>query len=191
MSTVASPAQRSPGGPLRWTVDRYLRLCQAGIIQSEDRVELLDGEITTKMGQNPPHLVGLMLLVDALRAALGPGFRVDSQVPVLASDSLPEPDAVVLRGTPRDYVGRYPTPDDALLVAEVSDTSIAYDRVKKAEIYARAGFAEYWILNVTDRQLETYRTPLPSGVYGETRIYREDESAEIERATLRVADLLP
>ena len=73
----------------------------------------------------------------------------------------------------------------------MSDSSLADDRRVKLSLYARAGFAEYGILNVADRQLETFRNPLPSGVYGESRVYGEGEKVTTEGKTLAVADLLP
>lgn len=76
-------------------------------------------------------------------------------------------------------------------MAEVANTALDTDRKRKLGIYARAGFAEYWILNVVDRQLEVHRKPIPSGVYAEARVLNEHEAAMIEGRELRVADLLP
>ena len=190
MSAVAFPLPDPSGGPLRWSVERYLMAVEAGVFGPDDRVEMLEGEITEKMGQDFPHIDGIRFLIAALRIALGPRFDVNAQLPLRTPDSVPEPDAYVLRGTARDFVGRYPEPHEVVLVAEVSNTSLARDREQKARIYAHAGFAEYWILNVADRQLETHRSPLPSGVYGESRVYREDEPAPLNGATILVADLL-
>lgn len=190
--TTESPASlRSPGMPKRWTVEQYLAMCETGIVRPEDRVELLQGEIIEKMGQDFPHIDGVTFLVEALRAVLGAGFHVRSQLPLRTEDSVLEPDVLVLRGTHRDYVGRYPKPEEVALVAEVANTTLKSDRLQKSGIYARAGFGEYWILNVADRQLEIHRNPLSSGIYGEVRVYRADESVQIEGRSLPVADLLP
>lgn len=194
MSAIAtSPLEtiHNPGGQKRWTVDQYLAMCETGIVCAEDRVELLDGEIIEKMGQDFVHIDGISFLVEALRTALGAGYHIRSQVPIRTGASVPEPDVSALRGSHRDFVGRYPRPDEIVLVGEVSNSTLRTARDRKATIYARAGFAEYWILNVADRQLETFRNPLPSGVYGEARVYGEGEKVTIEGKTLAVADLLP
>ena len=194
MSAIATrPLEtiHNPGGPKRWTVDQYLAMREAGIVRAEDRVELLDGEIIEKMGGDFAHIDGVSFLIEALRSVLGKGYHVRSQVPIRAQASVAEPDVAVLRGSHRDFVGRYPRPDEIVLVGEVSNSTLRKDRDTKAAIYARAGFAEYWILNVADRQLETFRNPLPSGVYGEARVYGEGEIVMIEGKTLSVAELLP
>ena len=180
-----------PGGPFRWSVGRYIAALEAGIFGPEDRLEMLDGELVQKMSQNPSHIVGLMLLTDALRAVFGQGFRVDSQIPLRTARSVPEPDVVVLRGSARDFAGRLPEPADVRLAAEVSDSSLNYDRMDKALLYAAAGVEEYWLLNVADRQLEVRRKPLPSGIYAEARVLSEVETVVLEGREIRVADLLP
>ena len=101
------------------------------------------------------------------------------------------PIVLVLKGSHRDYIGRYPLPEEVVLVAEVANTTLREDRARKAGIYARAGFGEYWILNVADRQLETHRVPLASGIYGETRVYGADDSVSLEGTVLRIAEFLP
>lgn len=195
MSAAALPTPvdrpRRPGQPKRWTADEYLALCQAGFVLPEDRMELIEGEIIEKMGQDFPHIDGITLLVEALRTVYGAGFLIRSQLPLRAGDSVPEPDVCVLRGTARDFVGRFPKPEEVVLVAEVSNTTLAGDRERKGKIYAGAGFAEYWILDVANRRLEVCRTPLPSGAYGEIRLFGESESVDVGGASIQVADLLP
>lgn len=188
---VTAPPASQDGDRFRWDVDRYLAVVKAGILRPDDRVELLEGEIIKRMGGDFPHIDGISFLIEAIRASLGGGYHVRSQLPLQTLDSVPEPDVLVLRGSHRDYVGRFPQPEEVVLVAEVSNTTLDSDRRRKMGIYARAGIAETWILNVADRQLEVYRRPLPSGVYGETRIFGLEESVEIEGKTLRVVDLLP
>ncbi len=186
-STTPAPV----AGRFVWTVERYLAMVEAGILGPDDRVELLEGEIISKMGQDFPHIDGIAFLVEALRATLSVGFHIRSQLPLRTSDSIPEPDVYVLRGTARDFVGRFPNAEEVVLVAEVANTTLKGDREKKAGIYARAGFAEYWILNVADRQLEIHREPLTTGVYAETRIHGADSTVTLQGRELPVADLLP
>ena len=183
----------------RWTRMEYLKMAEAGVFAPGERVELIDGEIISMTPQKSPHAVAGGLVEDALRAAFGPGFHVRSQRPLsLGPDSEPEPDAAVVRGTLRDYVDAHPTM--AVLIVEVSDTTLAFDRERKAGVYAKAGIREYWILNLIDRVLEVYRDPgplreIPSQIgYRSIRNFGPSETVNplaLPPAAVRVADLLP
>jgi Uma2 family endonuclease len=145
--------------PRRWTRAEYDRLIEAGIFQPGEPVELLGGELMVSEPQGSAHYTAIGLVEDALRAALGPGWLVRSQGPLaLTDDSEPEPDVALTRGTRRDY--RHEHPSQPELVIEVSESSLALDREHKGSLYARAGVAEYWILNLIDRVLEVYREPI-------------------------------
>jgi Uma2 family endonuclease len=167
MATTQDPRTSGVGvgrasreGPrrIRWTKKEFYRLAELGFFQDR-HVELVGGELM-QMTINPPHCVALGLTSDALRAAFGPGHYVRSQgVLDLAIRHQPQPDLAVVPGVPRDYASAHPT--SALLVVEVSDTTIRYDRLVKAHLYARAGIADYWIVNIRDRQLEIFRNPGP------------------------------
>jgi Uma2 family endonuclease len=148
----------SPVQLKRWTREDYDKMIEAGIFAPGERVELIDGEIIEMSPQNSGHTTAVRLTEDALRAAFGAGFEVRTQMP-LALDpySEPEPDVAVVPGSPRDYRRAHPT--TALLVVEVADSAFAYDRDQKSSLYARAGIADYWLLNLVDRRLEVYRDP--------------------------------
>jgi len=95
---------------------------------------------------------------DALRAALPRGWIVRFQDPVALDDeSAPEPDLAVVRGSHADY--RHAHPTRAVLIIEVAESSLALDRVQKGSLYARAGIADYWIVNLVNRVVEVYRDP--------------------------------
>jgi Uma2 family endonuclease len=95
-----------------------------------------------------------------LRTVFGAGFMVRAQLPLaLGQHSEPEPDVAVVLGTPDDYPDDHP--NTAILVVEVSDSRLAYDRTIKASLYAAAGIPEYWIVNLVERQLEIHREPMP------------------------------
>ena len=134
-------------------------MIREGILTEDDRVELLEGLLVAKMTKNPPHIVATDLLQAALPRIVPAGWFVSMQNPVTMEDSEPEPDARVVRGQPRDYVGRRAGPGDAALVVEVADTSLPSDRGIKKRIYARAGIACYWIVNLSDGRLEVYDDP--------------------------------
>ena len=105
------------------------------------------------------------------------GFEVRPQLPILMLDGTePEPDVAVVPGTPRDYEDHHPRPDELLLVAEVSDSSLVKDRGPKLVTYAQALIPEYWLLNLADRQLEVYRQPTTGGIYAHFRVYRSGDS---------------
>ena len=167
-------------------------MAETGILRSDDRVELIDGEVLTMAPQKSPHATAVRLAEEALRAAFGVGFEVRPQLPLtLGEASEPEPDLAVVPGTPRDYRESHPT--TALLVVEVAETSLAFDRSVKQALYARSGIPEYWIVDLEDRALEIYRSPHGSD-YRERRTLSEADSvAPVARpeAAIAVADLLP
>ncbi len=151
----------------RWTRQEYHQLAESGVLRPDERVELIEGEIVEMPPQLSPHATGVCLAEDALRAAFGPGFVVRAQLPLaLGEYSEPEPDVAVVVGGPRDYAKAHPT--TAVLVVEVSDATLAFDRNVKASLYAAAGIPEYWIVNLVHRQLEVHCDPgaLPEARYG-------------------------
>src|SRR5262245_32831562 len=123
----------------RWTRDEYYRLGDAGFFRGQ-RVELVEGVIVKMSARKAPHTAAVLQTVDALRAAFGPGYCVRNQEPLkLAKRSEPEPDVAIVPGIPKDYTDH---PSSALLVVEVSDTTLSYGR-RKGGLYARAGIADY------------------------------------------------
>jgi Uma2 family endonuclease len=143
----------------RLSVAQYHQMIQTGILTEDDPVELLEGWLIPKMPKNPPHRVCTALVHKALMRLLPADFYVDVQEPLTTADSEPEPDVMVVRGTPRDYVNRHPQGQEAALVVEVADGSLPRDRAQKKRIYARAGVPVYWIINLNENQLEVYTEP--------------------------------
>jgi Uma2 family endonuclease len=144
---------------MRFSVAQYHTMIDAGILQSGDPVELLEGWLVLKMTKNPPHVFANARLHDFLLQLVPPGWFVNSQDPITTLESEPEPDASVIRGERRDYLGGHPAPSDVALIGEVSDTSLAYDRGIKKRVYARAKIPVYWIVNLEDRCFEVYTDP--------------------------------
>ncbi|MBI2205676.1 MAG: Uma2 family endonuclease [Candidatus Rokubacteria bacterium] len=150
----------------RWTRVEYHQLGEFGILESEP-VELIGGHLVVAEPKGAYHVTGVGLVARALRSALPPGWLVRSQDPIALDDeSEPEPDVAVVRGDLRDYVAEHP--ERAVLVVEVADTSLAFDRRRKGSLYARGGIQDYWIVNLVDGVLEIYRDPAhdESAVYG-------------------------
>ena len=137
----------------------YDRLVECELLGPEDKIELLDGQMVVKEPQSSPHATGIQLAARALRAAFGDGFHVRAQAPVALDDeSEPEPDVSVVPGDPRDYRDEHPS--RPVLVVEVALSCLRFDRGRKGSLYARAGLADYWIVNIPDAQLEVYREPM-------------------------------
>jgi Uma2 family endonuclease len=147
----------------RWTRQEYDRMIDAGILGPSDRVELIEGEIIEMSPQKPPHAICIELTDDALRRIFRDGFRIRIQLPLALEDSEPEPDLAVVRGSIRDNPTEHPS--TAVLVVEVADATLDYDRRRKARVYARAGIPEYWLVNLVDYEVEVYRDPSPDGHY--------------------------
>jgi Uma2 family endonuclease len=173
-------AKDVPDEPIyRLSVEQYHRMIEAGILDDDTPVELLEGWLVQKMTKHPPHVVAKGLLGDRLRELAPIGWYVDEEAPVTTTESEPEPDITVVRGSRRDYAKMHPGPRDAALAAEVADSSLVRDRGLKKRIYARAGIPVYWIVNLVDRRIEVYTGP--SGP-AETPDYaqREDYGPEAE-----------
>lgn len=142
----------------RWRRVEYERLIETGFFQPGDPIELLGGQLIVAEPQGSGHFAAVRAAEEALRAAFGPGWEVRGQGPLAVDEeSEPEPDVAVVPGSFRDYVGGHPS--RAVLVIEVSESSLAFDRDHKGSLYARAGLADYWIVNLLERVLEVYREP--------------------------------
>lgn len=192
------PIDEPPPFPVRrFTVEEYHRMIDAGILKDGDPYELLDGWITRKMTKNPPHEVCLRLLHNILGTQIPTGWMYDSQLTLSLSTSAPEPDGMIVKGTPREYILRHPKPKEIALVIEAAESSLQVDRAK-AELYARDGIPRYWLINLVDRVIEDYSQPIgrgPTARYKTMRKYAADESITLTlgRKTLSftVADVLP
>ncbi len=148
----------------RFTVDDYYKMVENGVLTEDSRVELIDGEIVDMPPIGSGHASSVDRTGDRLRSILGEGPLVRTQQPLrLRPRSEPQPDLAVVRRRDDYYASAHPTPADVLLLVEVAESSLAYDRETKGPLYAHAGIAEYWILNLVDRQLEVFRQPTEDG----------------------------
>jgi len=147
--------------PYRFTREEYYRMGEAGLFLGK-RVELLDGEIITMPPQNPPHASGLTRVPSVLMRVLGTAVTLRVQLPIVLDDwSEPEPDIAICQPDPDDYMSAHPRADQVLLLIEVADSSLPYDRGRKIPAYARSGIPECWILNLVDRKIELFSDPDP------------------------------
>jgi Uma2 family endonuclease len=195
-TTTFLPPSAPPPDPLwRLSVDQYHQMIQAGILSSDDPVELLDGCLVRKMPKNPLHCYVSELLRERLAGLLPAGYFTSSQNPVTLTASEPEPDVLLIRGARADFVARHPHPSDIVLLVEVADTSLTRDRGAKKRIYAQAGIANYWVINLVNKQIEVYQEP--AGIdYGKQAISGPNEDVAIivdgkALGSVRLAQLLP
>lgn len=152
--------------PLKIDVTRFFRVEQAGIFGEDGRgrrgrIELIEGEILEMRPPNPPHSSAVAALNRLLTDAIPRSRAIvwcQSSV-VLSRFTVPQPDFVLLPRNDHRVRERSPRPEDTWLAIEVADTSLAYDRGRKAKLYAGSGIAEYWLLDVPGRALEIRRQP--------------------------------
>ena len=152
----------------RFTVDEYERMAQVGVLTRCDRVELLDGEIVEMTPIGDRHASVVARLGALFSGRLGNRTIVWPQNPVMLRvvRSVPQPDIVLVRPRKNFYVDGKPGPKDILLLVEVMDTSAEKDRRVKLPLYARAGIAETWLIDVQAGRVEIFRRPTKKG-YGE------------------------
>jgi Uma2 family endonuclease len=167
MSIEASAApERAWKRPLRrrLTVDDYHRMGDAGIFHEDDRVELVDGELFQMASIGSPH-ASLVIRLESRFGALTDGrYLVSTQNPLqIPPFSEPQPDIVLLRPRADAYYGALPQPSDVLLVIEVADTSLEWDRDVKIPMYGRHGVAESWLVDLQHRTVTVCRDPSPEG----------------------------
>ena len=183
----------------RFSVAQYQRMIEAGVLSHEDKVELLEGYVVYKMPRNPPHDGTIQVITKRLGRRIPAGWDLRVQLTIELTDNQPEPDFSVARGDETTYLTRHPVATDLGLVIEVTDSSILRDQRDKARIYARAGIAVYWIVNLVDRRVEVYTQPsgptaAPS--YGALQTYQPGDAVPLVLdgatvAAVPAADLLP
>ncbi len=152
----------------RFTLDEYHRLADLGFFAQDDRVELVRGEIIPMVAKGTADTSCCSNLLRELAKLVGNQATLRCQDPItLDSGSEPEPDFVIAH--PRDdrFLSAHPTPDDILLVIEIADSSLSYDREVKVPLYAEANISDYWLFNLVEHHLEAYSEPYQlEGKYG-------------------------
>jgi Uma2 family endonuclease len=199
LKTVSLPLQAQMAGLYRFSVDEYHKLIEIGILTEDDNLELLDGYLVHKMSRNPPHDAAIQKIQKRLFRLLPPNWDLRIQSAITLSHSEPEPDLAVVRGDETRYLSNHPGPADIGLVMEISDTTLDADRSDKGRIYAEAGIASYWIVNLVDRQIEIYTQPsgattTPSFAHRQDYRIGDDVPLMLDTAVvgnIPVQDLLP
>ena len=179
----------------KFSVDEYNQMIASGILDDEDKVELLEGQVVLKMPRDPKHDSAIQGLTDRLRGYLPPGWGQRCQLAITLSESQPEPDVAVVRGTHRDYESHHPFPSEVGLVVEVANSSLQRDTQDKTRVYATDAIPEYWVVDVVNRRLEVYSAPA-GGAYTAHRTLAPGDTLPLTLdgtavAAVAVADLLP
>ncbi len=192
-ATLSAPlTEPAEPRPLIWDKSQYHHMGEMGWLD-DIQVELVDGEIIQRSPISSPHWKSVTLTGTALRQIFGSGFVVAEQNAFNGGlRSEPQPNVAVYEGEVRDFEA---LPSHALLIVEVSLSTLRFDQVRKASVYARAGIAEYWIVNVAERVSEVHRQPSArTGIYEERWTLNADAFVSplaAPESVLKVADFLP
>ena len=192
-AAVPEAAANTPK-PRKFTVAEYYRMAEIGILRPEERVELIEGEIIVMAPIGPGHSGEVNRLIHRFSHPDNDRFIVHVQNPVQLGDgSELEPDVALLRFRDDYYGTSHPTPEDVLLVIEVADSSLEYDREVKAHLYGRAGVPETWVKNLPEDCIERFTEPGPDG-YSQHTVHHRGETltpVSLPDLELPVDELLP
>jgi Uma2 family endonuclease len=178
----------------RLTTEDYHRMSELGILNPNERTELITGQIVLKASKSASHVLTLCLLATALETLLDRPVFVITQDPIHLDDySEPEPDLAIVRGTVLDYADYHPRPSDIDLVVEVADSTLRQDCEVKDKLYAQAGIADYWVVDLKNRQLHIFRNPTPIGYTSHLILSEPSEISPLAfpHITLSLTAILP
>lgn len=179
--------------PHRFSVEQYEKMIERGILGAQDKVELIEGEILEMSPAGGPHSKYTMKLFRLLAAAYASPWVARIQCPIKLTHSEPEPDIAFYQPHPDEYEAEHPTAKVAVLVVEVSETSLHLDRQIKAPLYAQEGIPEYWIVDLANKSIEVHREPGAAG-YGFMKRHGSGDTIDlpaIDGARLAVDELFP
>jgi Uma2 family endonuclease len=179
----------------RLTVEDYHCMSELGILDPNERTELIVGQIVLKTAKDTHHVLSLHLLAISLDTLLSqqPVF-IRTQDPIhLDNYSEPEPDLTIVRGTVLDYADRHPRPSDIHLLVEVADSTPKQDCEIKDKLYAQAGITDYWVVDLKNRQLHIFRNPTPTGYTSHLILSEPSEVSPLAfpHITLSLTAILP
>lgn len=177
------------------TLEEYERMCVAGVFEAEARIELIRGKIVDMTPIGPGHEASVARLHFFFFKQLGDVALVWPQgnaIRLPESNSRPQPDLTILRWRDDFYKGKRPTAEDVIVLIEVSESSLKYDRGSKRELYAEAGIAEYWVVNLAGGVVEVYTEP-NEGEYKSVKAFKRGEMLQLPggiEGSIAVADVL-
>jgi Uma2 family endonuclease len=170
--------------PKRFSIEEYHLLLEMGFFKEGDRIELIRGDLVEMAAKGTKHIFCCQELSGILPILIARQAISRCQDPiVLASGSEPEPDFVIVRLSSDRYRSRKPEAEDILLIIEVADSSLEYDRTVKGALYAEANIQHYWIFNVLDQQLEVYQNPFQNSrnefEYASKQVYQMNQTIDL------------
>ena len=177
-----------------WTVAEYYQMAKTGILQPQENVELVAGQIIRTMTpQGSPHAAAITRTNRVLSRSPSPDYLIRVQLPIHLDDfSEPEPDLALVKYDPFDYDDRHPRADEVYLIIEIADSTLKTDLTLKKQVYAQAGIKDYWVLDLAQSQLHVFRQPTGSG-YQSAKILPPSETVRplcLPTLSLKVATLL-
>lgn len=159
-----------------WRIDEYYRMAETGILDPEERVELIEGQVIRMAAKGIAHVIATKQTQKLLENLLSEKVLVWTQDPIrLNNYSEPEPDIALIIPPLERYLDHHPIASEVYLIIEVADTTFRIDCDKKAKTYSKSGITDYWVLDVVDRQLHVFREPSQEGYQNEV-ILSEKES---------------
>ncbi len=182
-----------PGQRL-FSTKEYQQMAESGVLNEDERVELIEGRIVRMPPKNVKHALATTRANRCFGKLLGDRAAVRIQDPILLNSfSEPEPDLALVAPPDERYLENHPQPQDIFLVLEIADSSLAYDREVKCPLFAQNGIIQFCLLDLQNRELEDYRGPGPDG-YRSKQTYSEKQSFNLvafPRISIKVRDLLP
>jgi len=165
---------------LRFTVDEYYKMIELGMLKDYEKAEIIEGELISQMLIGEKHSAVVEKLSETLRDKLGKSVSLRNQQPIKFSDyNEPQPDLAVLQRRDDFYFYEKPVPKDVLVLIEISDATLKYDRNTKLLLYAEAEIPEAWIVNLPNNIVEIHQKP-SNGIYQLTKIFKRGETVESE-----------
>jgi Uma2 family endonuclease len=179
----------------RWTRTECETLARVGLIESE-RYELIQGELIDTMGKNQPHIIWLAIFHEWCRRFFVGRVLTEAVLDVSPEDeptNEPQPDLLVLHSPFTSFLARRPAPADVALLVEIADSTFSFDTTVRAGLYARAGIADYWVVDVQSRQIIVFREPR-DGEYRAIAFYKASDRLSplaAPDASLSINEILP
>ena len=160
----------------KFTVEQFHKMAESGILNEDDRVELIRGEIIEMAAIGTKHAYCVRRLDKVLQRKLGDKVIISVQNPIGLDDSSePQPDVAILKTREDDYLSAHPQPKDVFLIIEVADSTIKYDREVKIPLYAEEGVVEVWLVDINDECVEVYQEPV-NGKYQKVQTFSRGDN---------------
>lgn len=178
LATTAESPTIPPDSVYQLSVEQYHQMADAGILTTDDRVELIEGILVKRMTISPLHTFVTQKFAELMNDLLA-GWYARTQQPITLGDSEPEPDGSVVRGRGEDYRQSHPAVPDIGIVFEAADRSLAFDRGRKKRMYAANGVPVYWIANLKEKVIELHADPAGND-YRRRQVFRLAEKVPVE-----------